>query len=137
MIKHASCSSWSRAVLGASVIVALLSNSRSAFADIQYPSKGDLHEFQSVCAGGNVTLAKGQLDGALETWRLRPGAHVNLDVVIKDLGGVIEKVKVDSNGSKIYETYANCVQNLILNYLKMANTPSSSRPEPRAGKPSS
>jgi hypothetical protein len=105
----------------------------SARADVKYPAPNDFQAFQNVCAGGNIHEVSAHLDAALQAWRLKPGGQTNLDLVIRDLGAVMEKVKQDS---PLYVKYVDCVQNLILHYLQQANpVPVKPATSPAAGKP--
>jgi hypothetical protein len=105
----------------ASAALALLCIAAPATAaDIQYPTEKDLRGFQTTCAGGTVKEAKGNFEGALKTWRLNPGAQINVAGAIRDLGAIIEKIK-DGSDSRLYESYVDCVQTLILSYLQRAN----------------
>jgi hypothetical protein len=115
-----SLSNFKFRALTSSVALVLLFGSLRAHADIKYPTEQDLRGFQTVCAGGNVKEIKGNLDAALQTWRLKPGAAVHVDGAIKDLGAVLEKVK-SGDDSKLYDTYVDCVRTLILSYLQQAN----------------
>jgi hypothetical protein len=118
-------------VIGSLVAAGLCCGSLSAHADIKYPSVEDLRGFQTVCAGGSVKEINAHLDGALQTWRLKPGARLAVNAELKDVGAVIEKMK-SSEDSKLYEAYAECVEKLILNYLQMVNAAAAPHPAPAA-----
>lgn len=126
-----------QAIISGSIALGLFCTSAPAQADIKYPSAEDLRGFQTACAGGHIKEVKGSLDGALQTWRLKPAAELQLDVAIKELGAIIAQVK-GGNDSRLYEAYANCVQKLILDYLHLMNpAPASQAPPLTSDKPRS
>jgi len=93
----------------------------TANADVKYPTEADIRGFESLCAGGITMETKAHLNAALQAWRLKPGAEGDLNVVVKDLGAVMEKIK-QSSDAPLYLAYVGCVQNLVLNYLHAANS---------------
>jgi hypothetical protein len=96
-------------------------------ADVKYPTKEQLQGIRDVCSGGTVHKIDGQLDAALEAWRLKPGAQGNLHLAIDDLAAIMEKIRDDRDG-QLFKAYLDCVQNLIEQYLHDSSTPKSQTP---------
>ena len=110
---------------GAIVLLALFP--MTSHADVKYPTKEQLQGIRDVCSGGTVYKIDGQLDVALEAWRLKPGAKGNLHGAIDDLAAIMEKIR-DGRDGQLFKAYLDCVKNLIEDYLRDNSTPNTQTP---------
>lgn len=99
----------------------------TSHADVKYPTKEQLQGIRDVCSGGTVYKIDGQLDVALEAWRLKPGAKGNLHGAIDDLAAIMEKIR-DGRDGQLFKAYLDCVKNLIEDYLRDNSTPNTQTP---------
>ena len=70
----------------------LACHTSAAAADtLTFPSH-DTSPIRALCGAGRVMKVKGDLDAALNAWRLKPGVHADLNAIKSDVAAIVEKI---------------------------------------------